>query len=81
MRRLTLAAAALTAIIVVVALIVAAVLTSKSRAEACRERGGTVVKEIEYENKRVKENGRTVTKRVQVVEHECHVGGQEVDEW
>lgn len=81
MRRLILPAAALTAIVVIVVLIFAAVLTSESRADKCRAAGGAVVRETEYENRKVTKDGRTTTKRVLVTEHECRVNGQEVDEW
>lgn len=81
MRRLILTAAAITVTLVVVALLVAAVLSSKSRAEACRERGGTVFTDVDYTTKETTKNGRTTTKRVPHTEHECVIDGREVDEW
>ncbi len=68
-------------IAVFAAVIVYAALNHTDRAQACRDRGGIVETDREYEVKRVTENGKTVKKRVPYTEYECKVNGKEVDEW
>lgn len=76
----------LLAIIALIAVLATAVIIAlanhHSRADSCRERGGTVVTDVDHGTRTVTgRNGRPSRKPTTSTEYECIINGQEVDEW